>query len=178
LCVGFIGTRKGQRYLIDAVDRLRRGGRDIRLTLCGRGDTRLLREIERLDWCTHILHVPRNKMIELMQSHHILILPSVEDGFGLVVPEALSAGIPVLVSRNAGSCDLVRDGINGYTFEACNADAIVEAIEASAGRSFDLSGQITWTWAQYANRLAESVSAAMTANEASTTKPIAPIVVR
>lgn len=45
----------------------------------------------------------------------ILILPSYHEPWGLVVNEAMAAGLPVIVSNECGSSlDLVRDGENGY----------------------------------------------------------------
>lgn len=51
-----------------------------------------------------------------------LILPSVEEQFGLVVIEAQAVGVPVLATRNAGACDLlIEDGVNGFTFAPTSA---------------------------------------------------------
>jgi glycosyltransferase involved in cell wall biosynthesis len=50
-----------------------------------------------------------------------LLLPSVEEQFGNVVPEALAMGLPVILSDNCGSRDvLVRSGVNGFVVEADN----------------------------------------------------------
>ena len=54
-----------------------------------------------------------------------LILPSIEEPFGLVVNEAIALGVPVLVSENCGARDLlVRSGVNGYMVEPDNADGL------------------------------------------------------
>jgi 1,2-diacylglycerol 3-alpha-glucosyltransferase len=56
------------------------------------------------------------------------VLPSESDQWGLVVNEAMAAGLPVLVSARCGCApDLVREGENGFTFDPAN-------IEALAGR--------------------------------------------
>jgi glycosyltransferase involved in cell wall biosynthesis len=47
-------------------------------------------------------------------SADIFVLPSVEDGYGLVTIEAMSAGLPVVVSDHAGSAEAVRDGETGF----------------------------------------------------------------
>ena len=46
----------------------------------------------------------------------ILVLPSTQEAYGAVTGEALMAGVKVVVSRKAGSADLVREGENGYLF--------------------------------------------------------------
>ncbi|EOI6515857.1 glycosyltransferase family 4 protein [Enterococcus faecium] len=60
----------------------------------------------------------------------ILILPSKDDSWGLVVNEAMAAGLPIIASKSTGSAkDLILDGINGYTFNADEADELAKAIE-------------------------------------------------
>ena len=50
-----------------------------------------------------------------------LLLPSIEEQFGNVVPEAQAMGFPVILSDNCGSRDvLVRSGVNGFVVEADN----------------------------------------------------------
>ena len=51
----------------------------------------------------------------------VLILASTEEQFGLVIPEALAMGVPVIASNNCGACDeLVRSGVNGFVVEPDN----------------------------------------------------------
>jgi glycosyltransferase involved in cell wall biosynthesis len=59
-----------------------------------------------------------------------LILPSIEEQWGLVINEALALGLPVMCSRNTGACDaLIRNGINGYIFEHDDIDGLVAHME-------------------------------------------------
>jgi glycosyltransferase involved in cell wall biosynthesis len=49
---------------------------------------------------------------------HVFVLPTLQDNWPLVVPEAMSMGLPVLVSKHTGSVpDLIREGENGYSFD-------------------------------------------------------------
>lgn len=66
-----------------------------------------------------------------------LVLPSVLDGWGLVVNEAMAAGLPVLVSTACGCApDIVRPNENGFLFDPHRVDSIAAALMAFA----DLSG--------------------------------------
>ena len=51
----------------------------------------------------------------------MLVLPSRWDGWGMVVNEAFSVGVPVIVSDHCGAADLVRSGVNGYVFRSGDA---------------------------------------------------------
>lgn len=60
-----------------------------------------------------------------------LILPSIEEQFGQVIPEALAMGIPVALSTNCGARDeLVRSGVNGFVFESDNSSGLREFLHS------------------------------------------------
>lgn len=64
-----------------------------------------------------------------MRESLCLILPSIEEQFGLVVIEALALGLPVLVSANAGAVDdLIDNGVNGWIVDPCRPEALVSAM--------------------------------------------------
>jgi len=60
-----------------------------------------------------------------LRSTLALLLPSVEEQFGIVVIEALAAAVPVILSQNCGACDaLIRTGVNGFIFDPMNAEGL------------------------------------------------------
>src|SRR5439155_16806403 len=61
---------------------------------------------------------------EVYGKSSVLVHPSVSEGFGYVVAEAMASGIPVIVTRNTGSAELVVDGKNGYVVPARDPGAI------------------------------------------------------
>lgn len=65
-----------------------------------------------------------------------LLLVSTEEQFGLVIPEALAMGVPVIVSGNCGACDeLVRSGISGFVVESDNPRGIAYFMELIGSNS-------------------------------------------
>lgn len=66
----------------------------------------------------------------------IFVLPSRHDGWGVVVNEALGAGLPIIVSDRVGAArDLVRQGENGYVFESENVAQLAGYIRQLAASS-------------------------------------------
>ncbi|GAH55084.1 unnamed protein product, partial [marine sediment metagenome] len=55
--------------------------------------------------------------------------PSVTEGFGIEVPEAMAHGRPVVVSEGAGASDLVEDGVTGFMVPIRSPEAIAEKID-------------------------------------------------
>jgi len=74
--------------------------------------------------------LPSERLAQLMSESDALILPSVQDGFGMVVAQALKCGSPVVVSTRAGASSLVKSGENGYTFTSGDAASLKGAVEA------------------------------------------------
>jgi glycosyltransferase involved in cell wall biosynthesis len=79
-----------------------------------------------VDWAPIL---PQHLLAARLREADIFILPSIEDGLARTVTEALSCGLPVIITSNTGSCDLVTPGVNGEIVPICDADAIAVAVE-------------------------------------------------
>lgn len=93
-----------------------------------------------------------------------LILPSLEEQWGLVVNEALALGVPALVTDQVGSRDsLVRTGINGYIFEPDNSAGLARLMQLVAGNENEwrhlVEGTQKYAPLADASRFAEGVQA-------------------
>jgi glycosyltransferase involved in cell wall biosynthesis len=65
---------------------------------------------------------------------------STKEPWGLVVNEAMASGLPVLVSNRCGCAqDLVREGVNGFTFDPCNVEQLAELMLKISAFNFPLS---------------------------------------
>ncbi len=65
---------------------------------------------------------------ELFSQADVFVLPSRYEGWGVVINQALGAGLPVLCSEAVGARELVAHGVNGWTFPAGNVEALTEAM--------------------------------------------------
>ena len=72
--------------------------------------------------------VPQAELAAAFQEMDVLVLPSAEEAFGLVVVQALQCGVPCIVSERVGAKDLVRDGETGSITPFGNAEALAEAL--------------------------------------------------
>jgi glycosyltransferase involved in cell wall biosynthesis len=119
LFVGNIALHKGAHHLIEAWRDVA-GSRRARLDLFGAW---ALPESFRPSAGENI--VAHGRMAypvvrNAMRQASVLVLPSVCDGFGMVVTEAMAQGLPVICSANAGASQLVEEGVNGFIAPAAD----------------------------------------------------------
>jgi glycosyltransferase involved in cell wall biosynthesis len=62
----------------------------------------------------------------------LLALPSIEDGFGLVLSQALACGCPILASTNTGGDDLITNGLEGFIVPIRNSEALTDRMQQLA----------------------------------------------
>jgi glycosyltransferase involved in cell wall biosynthesis len=98
-----------------------------------------------------------------MQSSDVFVLPSLVEGRALVQQEAMSCGLPIIVTRNAGGEDLVEDGKAGYLVPIRDPNAIANKLE-QLFKNKDLliemgkaakSKALTLSWSNYRERIVE-----------------------
>jgi hypothetical protein len=132
LYVGTIEPRKGVHYLIPAF--LQADLANAELLLIGGPSTRALQQV-----LNHTLtHHPsiqqmfwdfsQQEPTSIYGRSSVLVLPSVEDGFGLVALEAMACGLPVIVTSHCGAADLVQDGVNGFVVPPRDPAAIAQKL--------------------------------------------------
>lgn len=129
---GGVSLRKGVPYLLQAFARLKHPKK--RLRLVGHLEPCMKQvlgrlPLEQVELCGSI---PRSELSAMMQASSVLVLPSIEDGFGLVMAEAMAAGCPVISSTNTGGEDLYTDGQEGFIVPIRDPDSILERLQMLA----------------------------------------------
>ncbi len=127
---------KGLDHILRGLGRLREKDPSarFRLLVIGRGDQkaygRLARELGLGDAVLFAGAVAREKLPEFYLAGDLYAMLSRFDTFGMVVLEAMAAGLPVLISGSVGARDVVREGENGFVVEnPADTDVIAERIE-------------------------------------------------
>ena len=125
--VGTAGRRKGFDVLLEALERLLAEGLPVRLMVAGHIDQSIIagrREV--LEVISALGRVGQGELASLLGSAHCLVLPSRFDSFGLVVPEAMACGLPVIVSEMVGAKQLVEEGQNGFIIPVEDVSALAD----------------------------------------------------
>jgi starch synthase len=98
----------------------------------------------------------------------VFVLPSLEEGFGLVVLEAMRAGLPVIITSAVGAKDFVTDGVEGWVVPPADPQALREKIRwmqlhpterQAMGHAAAQRARAAGGWAASARRLVEALSA-------------------
>lgn len=126
LFVGGLTQRKGLSYLFAAMRQL---GRDASLTVVGRPGGAPCPALERaLGAHRHIASLAPAQLFDEMRRHDVLVLPSLWEGFGLVLAEALAQGLPIVATSHTAAPDLLRHGDAGIVVPVRSADALAAAL--------------------------------------------------
>lgn len=126
---------KGLDAIILALARLKAQNRNFKFLIAGKGNTGKYAKMARQAGITNEVRftgqVSREKLIKMYLAGDMYIMLSKFDTFGMVVLEAMAAGLPVIISGNVGARDLVREGENGFVVnDTSDADYIAAKIEA------------------------------------------------
>jgi glycosyltransferase involved in cell wall biosynthesis len=86
----------------------------------------------------------QRELAEAFRAGSVLVLPSLEEGFGLVVPQALSCGLPVIASDRVGAKDLLRHRRMAPSSPARSAAALAEELAWWSANPRRVQEQLDW----------------------------------
>ena len=168
LSMGLFALHKGSHHLLAAWRKLNAGAQ-ARLDIVGgldlpAGMLRNLPDSVRLRGS-----VPPAATPDVYREADVLVFPTLADGFGMVVSEALSQGVPVITTSQAGAAEMVTHGRDGLIIPAGDPDALAdalrwcldhrEALQAMGWHARETAAR--WQWADYRAALVENVRAGL-----------------
>lgn len=159
LCVGGDFVRKGIDYLFQAFNKL--DDKRFELWLFSSIPEDYKGKIP-----SNVILLPRmphEKLLHYYRNASCLVLPSIEDGFGMVVLEAMSVGLPVIVSKSAGAAEVITENVNGFLYDFNDVKAlhdIIQDLSSNINKLEELSYSCygvadNYSWYNYALKLKE-----------------------
>jgi glycosyltransferase involved in cell wall biosynthesis len=116
---------KGQDILVQAIRLCKQSGLNVQCTLMGGVYAYNQKSFSELQQMVHELGLDkeitfllnRTDVSEVLSKAELFVLPSRFEGLGLVLLEAMAAGVPVIASNTDGPQELIEEGVNGFLFE-------------------------------------------------------------
>lgn len=134
ICVSRLAVNKGVRYLIEAMDTLKRRHANIKLILVGSGPeekeiTGLIRKLGLSRIIRHFKNIDDQELFQYYALSDIFVLPTLYEGLPLVLLEAEACGLPIITTQTGENEQVVKDGLNGFLVPPKDPIAIAEAVE-------------------------------------------------
>ena len=163
LYVGGLNQGKGLSYLFQSLNGLENR---IELTVVGRGNIEQCQVLKTaLSKVIYIPSLPHAEILKLMSNHDVFIFPSLFEGFGLVITEAMSQGTPVITTERTCGPDLITHGTDGWIVKAGSVESLRETLVKildnpmvlqEAGRKA-METASKYPWSCYESKLSESI---------------------
>lgn len=151
---GMMTIRKGIHYLLKALEAV--GQSDWTLNCYGLPNSETEPDFQAYRGSAALKRhgtISRSELGQAFHKNHVLVLPSAEEAFGLVVAQALQAGTPCIVSDRVGSKDLIQHRVNGSIVPFGDADALAE--ELTYWEQNRIRTPNVYPWKDTAQRLVE-----------------------
>lgn len=164
LSVGTHDLRKGTPYLLEAWRRAAIPDAELHLV----GALRLAKPfVDRYAGCfRHWPHVPKAELGARYAAADLLAFPTLGDGFGLVLQEAMCCATPVVTTPCGGGPESITDGVDGWLVPPRDVDALVDVFRrcaadrdrtAAIGRAARARAE-RWTWQNFGEALATALA--------------------
>ena len=166
--VGSMVQRKGLADLLEAIRLLKTS--QIQVVLCGRGviDAELIKKYGDRVAVEVKTNLSFNDLVSELKRSDLFALPSLAEGFGHAILEAMACGLPVLTTRNTCAPDVMEDGTEGFLVPIRSPGSIAEKLDWGARNRAHLAqmGEAAearvrhFSWARFRSGFAEAYKAA------------------
>jgi glycosyltransferase involved in cell wall biosynthesis len=169
LFAGSMTQRKGLGDLFAAMRQLKRN--DVELVVMGSPQASIEFYRQEFNGFSYEPGRPHAQVLGLMRSCDVFCLPSIVEGRALVMQEAMSQGLPLIITPNTGGEDLIEEGLTGFLVPIRQPEAIAQKIEWFAnhrellpemGRAAQIKAS-QLTWKSYEKQIFQAVSGLITA---------------
>ena len=160
---GMLSIQKGSHYLLQAIN-------ELRLPNCefwhlGKISAEMVDFIKKYKTKNIIFkgHRPQNELYRYYSQGSVFVMPSIHDGFGMVINQAMACGLPVVCTENTGGPDVIEDGKEGFIVPIRDVEALKERILylyenqgicREMGKMAKLKVSSAFTWDDYGEKVA------------------------
>lgn len=164
LFIGEVNQRKGIRQVLEAAKKI--ASNNIVFNIVGLGREYCSDLYEPYSKYVNFMgRVPFDELLNQLKTSHIFLFPTMGEGFGLVLLEAMAAGLPVITTANCGGADIVKEGENGFIIPVGDVDTIVgkiqwfmqnpESLKQMSVKAIETAR--CYTWEKYEKKICDSV---------------------
>lgn len=156
---GSLSPQKGIQHLLAALDSF--SAEELKLTLVGHLSPEIESLLKKYPQVIHQGAVPQAELPEILKEQDVFVLPSLQDGFGMVVPQAMACGLIPIVSSAAGASELIQNQVNGFVIEPGSAEPLIQVLKKLVSHP-DLVSHVAekvketipeLNWSQYESRI-------------------------
>ena len=163
LFAGSMGQRKGLGDLFEAMKLIHSS--NVQLIVMGSLQTQMKFYREQYSHFIYESGRPNKEVLALMRTCDVFCLPSIAEGRALVMQEAMSQGLPLIITANTGGEDLIIEGKTGFLVPIRSPEKIAEKIiwfNENRQELFEMSlyakkHAMLYTWEKYANTIVSTL---------------------
>ena len=134
LTLGLLGQISPHKGHEDAIEALRILGPTYRILIAGKGQDDYVAQLKEKSRNLPVRFAGFVALPDFFEEIDVLLVPSWEEPFGIVLLEAMASGIPVIATEAGGPLDILRSGVDGFLVPPRNAQALADAVRALYGQ--------------------------------------------
>ena len=174
---GTVSVAKGVHHLLEATKGF--SPNSLKLTLVGHVMDQFKPILDKYPGAKTYPPMAHAELAKILHEQDVFVLPTLQDGFGTVVPQAMASGLACIVSEDCGAKALIQNGRNGFVVPTGDVDALRDILQnfvshpelaGSIGRKACESG-LNQSWDAYSKEVVESISALETSERPAPSVP-------
>jgi len=161
LCILWVGTLCFRKGMLDMLSVLRSAGHErFQFRFVGPVPKETKKLVKSLNPLAEIVSKqPQHELPRWYAEGDLFVLPTLEDGFPVVLAQANAAGLPILTTPNCCGPDMVREGQTGWVLPIRSPQAFIERLDWCHSHREELAGMVRRIYHQFQPRTWADVAA-------------------
>lgn len=130
LYVGKIDRNKNLYLTIKAINKLNQEGYKVEYSVVGEVvDKEVYNDFSNFKFIKYLGVKQKEELVSIYRDNDLFVMPSIHETFGMVYPEAMTQGLPIIYTKNEGFDNQFPNGKVGFAVECHNVDGLCNAIK-------------------------------------------------